>query len=379
MNSNNIDLKFINNTSYKSFIEYIINGMYDWVRVIDVNDNLIFVNDAMSKSLNGSLIGKKCYDAIGRDKPCENCISRRAVFDGTVQHKEEIIGDRIFSVMSSPIKNEDGKVVAVVEVLRDITEMKKMQRKIIEHNEKLQSELNMARKLQCSLLPKQQLPENKIEFSYVYKPCEAIGGDFLDIFRIDDDHTGIYIADVSGHGVPASMLTVFLRSSINKCILSPAAALKELYKDFNRNYYDQELYITVFYAIIDTKNYSLVYSNAGHNVSPVLFNLESGKFELLRVSGIPISDWVEEPNYTDKSVSLESGDSLFMYTDGIVELRNDKSEQFGEERLLNVLLGHKQSPAVALDRIINNASKFAHIENFSKISDDITMVLLEIK
>jgi len=78
----------------------------------------------------------------------------------------------------------------------------------------------MARRLQCSLLPK-ELP--------------------LDIFKIDDEHIGIYM-----HGVPASMLTVFLRSSINKKTLSPAEALNQLYKEFNRDYYDQELYITIF-------------------------------------------------------------------------------------------------------------------------------------
>lgn len=375
MDTFNNQLKF---TDYKRFIEYIINGMNDWVRVIDVDDNLIFVNDAMSKALHDNLIGKKCYIAIGRDTPCENCTSRKAVFDGTVQNKEEIIQDRIFSVMSSPIRDDSGKIIAVVEVLRDVTEMKKMQKEILKHNKKLQSELNMARKLQCSLLPKQQ-PEDKIDFSYIYKPCEALGGDFLDIFKIDDEHMGIYIADVSGHGVPASMLTVFLRSSINKSILSPAAALKQLYEDFNRNYYDQDLYITVFYAIINTRNTSLVYSNAGHNVSPVLFNQDSKRFDLLRVSGIPISDWVDNPVYSDKSISIEKGDRLFMYTDGIVELRNDKNEQFGEERLLNILLGEKTSPSMTLDRIIDSASEFAHIENFDTILDDITMVLLEMK
>lgn len=375
MNSNNDNN--INGIFDKNFIEHIINGMYDWVRVLDTNDTIIFANEAMSKALGGNLLGSKCYKALNKDSPCENCISRKAVFEGVSHQKEEIINGRIFSVMSSPIRDDTGKVIACVEVLHDITDMKNLQQKIVEQNRKLQSDLNIARKLQCSLLPKQLFSSN-FEYSYIYKPCETLGGDYLDIFKIDENHTGIYIADVSGHGVAASMLTVFLRSSINKSTLSPAEALTNLFHDFNRDYRDQDLYITVFYAIVDIKNYSISYSNAGHNVSPVLFN-PSGKFELLRVPGIPISNWLEEPSYKDATIKLEKGDRLFMYTDGIIELKNKNGEQYGEERLLHALLSENTSPVVILDRIVEDASAFASIKTFSEISDDITMLLLEIK
>ncbi len=378
MDSYKNDFSFKDNKDFNKMIEYIINGMYDWVRVIDADDKLVYVNKAMSESLEHALIGQKCYSAIGRNTPCENCVSRSAVFSGTPQHKEEVIQGRTYSVMSSPIKDNEGNIVAVVEVLRDITEMKKLQKEMLNQNKKLQSELNMARKLQCSLLPK-ELPEDKIAFSYIYKPCETLGGDFLDIFKIDDHHVGVYIADVSGHGVAASMLTVFLRSSIDKKTLSPAAALKKLYKEFNADYSDQDFYITVFYAIINLKDNTLIYSNAGHNVSPVVFNPENKRFDLLRIPGIPISNWVEEPIYIDSKVNLEHGDRIFLYTDGIVELKNTDNEQFGEDRLVSVLLGENATPDSILDHIIESASKFAGIENYNKISDDITMALIELK
>ncbi len=369
--------KIFNSMDYKNVIGYIVDGMDDWVRVIDLEDRMIFVNDSMMKAFNTVLIGNKCYKAVGRDTPCENCTSRKVVLSGVPQLKEELLGDRTLSVMSSPIKNDKGEIIAVVEVLRDITEMKNLQKEILEQNKKLKRELNMARKLQYSLLPK-AIFEDKFEFSYIYKPCEALGGDFLDIFKIDEHHTGVYIADVSGHGLAASMLTVFLSSSINKYTLSPAEALKQLFMDFNRDYSDQDMYITVFYAIIDTRNYSMVYSNAGHNVSPVLIN-KVDKFELLRVPGIPISNWVESPEYKDVAVSLEKHDKIFLYTDGVVELRNNDNEQFGEERLLNILMNVNSNPAVTLDLIIENVTKFACIQNLRAICDDITMILLEVK
>ena len=360
----------------QNFVSDIINGMYDWVRVIDRDNNMIFVNEAMSKAYGSSPIGKKCYSFLGRESVCENCISREAIFDGESHIKEETYGEKTFSVMSSPLRNTKGDIIAAVEVLRDITEMKALQKKVFEQNRKLKYDLNLAKKLQCSLLPK-NLPEEKLSFSYIYRPCEAIGGDFLDIFKIDEEHIGIYIADVSGHGVPASMLTVFLRSSINKKLLSPAEVLKELFTAYNASSISSDLYITVFYAILDLKSKTIVYSNAGHNVCPIIFN--DTKFEILRVPGIPISNWTTTSEYINKSSQLSSGDSIFFYTDGIVEMRNPNNEQYGEKRLLDILLIDTSKPKIVLNRIVENACTFADIRNDEDIPDDITMALLKMK
>ncbi|HHW48248.1 MAG TPA: SpoIIE family protein phosphatase [Clostridiaceae bacterium] len=358
------------------FILEIIDGMYDWVRVLDKNSNIIFLNKAMADALNCYAPGKKCYELLGREAPCENCISRKAVFNGYPHEKEEIINGRIFSVMSSPVRNQNGEIIAVVEVLRDVTQMKQMQQKIIEHNKNLQNNLEMAKKLQYSLLPDEFFDE-RINFSYFYESCEMLGGDFIDIFAIDEDHIGVYIADVSGHGVPASMLTVFLFSSINREILSPASALEGLYKKFNCSSLGNNMYITVFYAIINLKDRKMTYSNAGHNVCPIVFG--NNRFELLRVPGVPISNWVNTPSYTDRSIILNPKDRLFLYTDGLIELKNSEGEQFGEERLLNILLNDTSRPDAVLSKIYKAASKFASPEKPLQLADDITMALLEIK
>ena len=363
----------------KGFIEDIIDGMFDWVRVLDKDDNVIYMNKAMKDGMKDAKIGSKCYIAIGRSSPCENCISRKAVFYGQPHEKEEVIGDRRFSVMSSPVKSENGEIVAVVEVLRDATQMKQLQDKIINQNAKLRDDLNMARRLQCSMLPK-DFPEDRVSFSYVYNSCEALGGDFLDIFKIDESHLGLYIADVSGHGVPASMLTIFLRSTLSKKLLSPSEALKELFKEFNNSNLGDDLYITVFYAILNLEENTMLYSNAGHNASPVIFrNNEKDAFELLRLPGIPISRWVESPGYTDGFTSLKAGDRLFFYTDGIIEMRNSENEQFGEDRLLDLLLANNRDPVGTLNAIFTAACEFAEVSDMTRILDDVTMALLEVK
>lgn len=365
-----------NNINHDKFIEQIINGMYDWVRVIDTDNNILYINKSMSQSLKNSRIGQKCYKALGRDKPCENCTSRKAVFNDITQLKEEVVQGKTFSVISSPIKDDNGNIIAVVEVLRDISSIKEMHEKIITQNKKLKNELYMARKLQESLLPK-KLSFDTIKYSYIYKPCETLGGDFLDIFKIDDDNIGLYIADVSGHGLLASMLTIFIRASINKNQLSPSMVLKQLFKEFNRTFNNTEKYITIFYTIINTKNNTITYSNAGHNVSPILFNVATERFDLLKIPGIPISDWVKYPKYKDKTITYEKGDKFFLYSDGIIELKNIENKQYGEENLLEILLKDTSSPNFTLEKIMDDASCFLKLGSFKNICDDITMILLE--
>lgn len=360
----------------RPFIEDILNGMYDWVRVIDRYNNVIYMNRAMSEGLGIQYMGKKCYEVLGRSEPCVNCTSRISVFDGYSQEKEERIGDRTFSVMSSPLRNAAGEVVAAVEVLRETTQLKKLYHEMQDQNHKLKSEVEMARKLQTSLLP--DSPDDpRLDFSMVYMPCESLGGDFVDIFYIDDSRLGVYIADVSGHGVQASLLTVFLRSTINKKLLSPAKALEELYYEFNQSKLDREMYISIFYSIIDLDAKTMLYSNAGLNVIPAVYGRH--RFELLRLPGIPISNWLEKPEYKDGTINLSSGDRFFMYTDGILEIRNEANEQFGEDRLLEILLKISSTPEQILRDIKESAFKFAGARSLERLQDDVTMALLELK
>lgn len=356
------------------FIEEILNGMYDWVRVLDLENNIIYMNKAMSESMPVFSSTKKCFNHLQEEQSCKNCSTQKAFLEGKPFENEEHIGDKIYSVLSSPIKTESGEIIGMIEVLRDITNLKNLQEQMLEQNKKLKMELNLARKLQNKLLP-QKIFSKKLKYSYIYQSCEAIGGDFYDIFKIDESRYGIYIADVSGHGVPASMLTVFLYSTFDKKNLSPSAALKKLFNEFNTSLSDENMYITVFYAIWDIKNNTLTYSNAGHNACPILFN--KNKFEILRSSGIPISNWLENPQYKDSQISIEPNDKLFLYTDGIVELKNNKKEQFGEEKLLSILLHSENSLDKTLQNILDAAYQFSGISKSNSITDDITMLLIQ--
>ncbi len=361
-----------------NFIEEIIDGMQDWVRVINTDNRVMFINRSMREALGDKvMIGQKCYESIGRSTPCPNCISRHN-FDDLSASKEEIINGRIFAVTSSPLRNRDtGSIDAVIEVLHDITDLKKLSRELEKQNERLRDDLSMARRLQCSLLPKNQLKTDKIDFSFIYRPCETLGGDFLDIYQIDEEHIGVYIADVSGHGVAASMLTMFLRTALDKSLLSPAKALGQLYNYFNKNGFSDELYIAIFYGIINISDYTFTYANAGLNVCPVIFSKD--KLQILRAPGIPISNWVEDPDYVEMTLDIKPKDRMFFYTDGIIEIRNSENAQFGEERLVEHLLETDMQPSHTLSRLIDKAISFSGRKDSSDIIDDITVALIEIK
>ncbi len=350
--------------------------MFDWVRVIDTDDNVIYMNKAMSASLGTHAKGQKCYEALGRVSPCSNCTSRKTILNGSSYEKEEYAFGRVFSVMSSPLKNKDGKVVAVVEVLRDTTHIKQLYKEMEEQNQKLINQVEMAKDLQMSLLPGSP-NDPRLDFSLIYMPCESLGGDFTDMFYIDDSHLGLYLADVSGHGIQAALLTIFLRSTLNKKLLDPAKALEELFYEFNHSKLNQELYITIFYCIIDLDQKKMIYCNAGLNVAPVVFS--DTRFELLRLPGIPISNWMEKPGYLNHTTDLQSGDKLFLYSDGILEMRNEKGEQYGEDRLLKILLHNHSKPKQTLLKIKKSAFRFAGKNKAKDLQDDVTMALLEIK
>jgi len=362
------------NSSFK-FILDILDGMHDWVRVVDRENSVIFMNRSMEESMEQEdLAGKKCYELMGRTEPCDFCITRKAVFSGKSFRKEEVYCNRTFSIMSSPIIADDGTIHYAVEVLRDITKEKEMENRIIKQNLKLQQDLDMARKLQLQLLPRgMQIPG--LDFSFLYHPCDDLSGDMVNLFQIDKEHIGLYIADVSGHGVSASMLTVFLFSILSKRAHSPARALYRLFKQFNASDFDRNSYITVFYAIYNLKTHLLSYSNAGHNCIPIICG--SNSMQKLFMPGIPISNWVDKPDYKDACVYLKPGDRLFLYTDGAADQWLGDPEKLIEDNyILSILKDHHIDTKIMLNLISRYIYNRLDAMN-ARQKDDITMAIVQ--
>lgn len=351
---------------------HVLESMADWVRVVDKNGIVIYANKAIKKALGDKIVGCKCYEAYGRDVKCNFCITERTIDTGEIVQKEEIIYGKYFSIKSSPVTDKEGNIFAAVEVFRDVTRERKLELELIEKNKKMRRDLSVARRIQEKILPGVGKKYN-LNIEYVYSPSEMLSGDIFDIFAIDSENLGVYIADVSGHGVSASMMTMFIRQSMRSIkdeILSPSIALKELQNDFYNLNLEVDKYFTIFYGVFNKTTYEFRYSNAGHNCLPIVYN-SKGNIELLELKGYPILSLFEEVQYAEKSILLEKHDKVLLYTDGIIEVRNKNGKEFGMDGLVDLI---KDNLDISISEIEDNIIHFSWGEQ----EDDIAIVLLDV-
>ncbi len=347
----------------------IVDGMIDWVRVVSKDNTVLYANKKMREEL-GEIVGKKCYEVFCIEKNCDNCISRITIEDGSVLRKEATIGEKTYAVISSPMKDDSGEVMYSVEVFRDITKEKDLAKKISEKNKKMSDDIKFARNMQIRMLPPKGM-YNGLSIDYLYESSELLSGDFFDVFKIDDENTGVYICDVVGHGVSASLLTVFVRQSIRtiaKGNMSLNKIMKELHKTFLSLNLDYDKYFSVFLGIYNKTTHEFDYVNAGHNSEPILLKKEGG-FELLSSRGYPIANIFDNVKYDVKNMNLNVGDKLFLYTDGITEANNGENEQYGIDRLISAI--------IKKGNILNNLK--TSLNEYCKIhKDDYAILIAEI-
>lgn len=349
----------------------VLDGMVDWVRVIDEKGIIIFANKSMEEALGEDIVGKRCYSVIGKSCACTRCITEATINTGEVVEKEEIIGDRIFSVKSSPVKDLNGNIYAAVEVFRDVTKERKLEREIVKKNEKMSKDLSFARTIQKKILPKRGTL-GPLKIDYLYFPSEMLSGDIFDINKIDDNLIGIYISDVVGHGITASIMTMFIRQamkSIKYDYLDPSEAISELHQRFLDLNLDTDKYFTIFYGIFNKKDNTFEYVNGGHNCIPLHIN--SDGIEFLEAKGYPITCLFDTIKYEKKSIKLEKGDKILFYTDGVIETRNEKGELFGFDRLIDITNKNR-------DNLLNAIEKSLNEFKYKDIDDDFALLTAEL-
>lgn len=350
---------------------HVLEGMADWVRVVDKEGTIIYANKTMKEALGHNVVGMKCYKSHGKKGPCSFCITERSINTGEIVQKEEKINGRYFSVKSSPVTNSDGMVFAAVEVFRDVTRERKLELELIEKNKKMSKDLGFAKRIQQRILPNKEVLDN-IAIDYIYRPSEMLSGDMFDVFHIDEENIGIYISDVSGHGVAAAMMTMFIRQtmrSIKDDILNPSEALSELYLRFSTLNLDVDKYFTIFYGVFNKRTYEFKYSNAGHNCIPIKYN-KTG-MEMLEIKGYPMTLLFDKIMYDEKSIKLGRGDKVLFYTDGITEAKDKQGREFGIESVIEIINEHKEN-------ILNEINNNIVTHSWGEQHDDFALVLMEV-
>lgn len=204
----------------------------------------------------------------------------------------------------------------------------------------LQQELEIARHMQQSILPRHPPPARDVEVNALMVPAREVGGDFYDYFMIDDDHLALVVADVSGKGIPAAFFMAISRTLFksNAMFLREPAQVVARLNDQLCAENEQMMFVTAFFAVLDLRSGALDFVNAGHN-PPVIRDRCAGVSMLPRNQNAALAIF-DEVDFLSGHVQLRAGDTLLLYTDGITEAHDPGGGMFGEDRLLDTVMAH---------------------------------------
>ncbi|MEM1068149.1 MAG: SpoIIE family protein phosphatase [Planctomycetota bacterium] len=223
-------------------------------------------------------------------------------------------------------------------------------------NQRMTRDLDAAAKVQQSLLPTSHPDASRVRFAWEYIPCDELAGDFLNFFPLDDDHLALYVVDVSGHGVASSLLSVTIgrlmtpivsTSSLlvqddgngGKRVVPPSQVAFELNRRFQMEE-QNELFFTMLYGVIKLSTLEFRYVSAGHD--PVVHVAKGKPPRMLEGSNMAIG-WVDEMEYEEAAVTLEPGDRLYVYSDGVPEAMDADLNEFTMRQMMEIIeLGQTQ-------------------------------------
>ncbi len=239
-------------------------------------------------------------------------------------------------------------------------------------------ELEMARELQVSILPGETPAVSGLKIAARYIPMSAVAGDFYDFISIDENHLGVLIADVSGHGLPAALIASMLKialSTQSSVAFRPAMVLNGLNELLHGKFRRQ--YVTAAYVYLDLESRIMRYGGAGHPAILLRSGL-CGTVSELEENGLflgPFADAV----YSSVEIPIAVGDRVLLYTDGVLECMNEAGEEFGLVRLKQYLeTGSGQTAEEFLDALMGELWKWAGQASGTPLTDDITLLAIDI-
>ncbi len=238
----------------------------------------------------------------------------------------------------------------------------------------LQQELEIARRMQLSVLPRHFPPRTDISLATFILPAKEVGGDFYDYFLLEDGRLGVVIADVSGKGVPAAFFMGICRTLLKasaRFVDSPAETLARVNAVLAAEN-EEMMFVTLFYGVLDPASGRFVYANGGHN--PPALRSRDGVRLLAQPGGMALAV-VENARFAECELTLREGDVLFLYTDGITEAQDPRGTLFGEAALL-ATLGAVAPDALAdayPTQVVECVQRFM---NGAPQADDVTCVAL---
>ena len=350
------------------------NGLEALTMLLQDKNFDIILSDINMPEMDGLTLLTKINEM---QNPALKCIMVSAY--GDMGNIRQAMNNGAFDFATKPIDLDDLSVT-IEKAIEHIRYIKTMQQ---EHTqlESIKGDLAVAREIQQAILPRifPPFPENThlLDIAASMNAAKDVGGDFYDFFRIDDDHIGFVIADVSGKGVPAAIFMAVSRTLIRATGIRGAGAAECM--TYSNNLLSKEsvnsMFVTVFYGIYNIQTGEVTYANAGHN--PPYLMKANGTIEQLPLSKDIVAGAIDEYQYTDEKLQLGHGDTLLLYTDGVTEATNADYGEYGEGRLEALLKQHtKDDCQQIIDKVKEDVKVFAgDVEQ----SDDITLLALKRK
>jgi phosphoserine phosphatase RsbU/P len=238
----------------------------------------------------------------------------------------------------------------------------------------VESELEIAHKIQVAILPPGVPSIRNLRVSAAYRPMTAVAGDFYEFVPVDDARVGILVADVAGHGVPAALIASMIKvamQSVASCAHDPEAVLIGLNRVFSGQRPSQ--LISAAYLWLDTENRTARYSAAGH---PPLLRWTHGQLDRIESNGFLLG-MVQDGAYPVATMAIHAGERFLLYTDGVIDVENGRGEFFGDSKLEEVVRDNQsRSPDQLSDELLSQANRWR--PSSTPQQDDITLVVIDV-
>jgi sigma-B regulation protein RsbU (phosphoserine phosphatase) len=350
------------------------NGLEALTILLKEKDIDIILSDINMPEMDGLTLLTKVNEMRN---PALKCIMVSAY--GDMGNIRSAMNNGAFDFATKPIDLDDLSVT-IEKAVEQIEYIKNSQK---EHTqlESIKSDLAVAREIQHAILPRifPPFPENEgiLDLAALMEPAKDVGGDFYDFFRLDEEHIGLVMADVSGKGIPAAIFMAVSRTLVRTVGMqgyNPEETLRKSNELLASESVDC-MFVTVFYAIYNIKTGNIQYCNGGHN-SPYILRA-NGTIEQLPVSPNGIVGVVEGLEFKGAETHLDAGDTIIMYTDGVNEAINSQEEEYGDARMEETLksLNGKTCREV-IDGQLASVKAFA---GEAEQSDDITIMAVRRK
>jgi sigma-B regulation protein RsbU (phosphoserine phosphatase) len=391
----------------------LIDNLPDYVYAKDAEGRFVITNMAVARQLGFSspneLIGKSDFDLFPHELATRYHAEEQKIIrsgEGLYNHEGPSVDaskkekNRWVLTNKVPLRNAQGEITGFVGLGQDITERKQVELALAERTQQLEQkhkqtaeELKMARELQLAMLP-HEFPcvprhkpraESDLEFFSFFFPAGAVSGDFFDVIPLSDTTVGLFICDVMGHDVRAALVTAMMRAlvvDLSATTTEPGELLAQINREVAGVFKQtgSTMYATAFYLIADVARAEFRYASAAHP-EPILLHRQLGTAEWLgNGSGQkkgPALGLFAEGQFPTHRCSMEVGDLIALFTDGLIEAEGADNESFSAERLLAAVNQRAKLPTNEL--FAGLLDEIKHFSASSEFEDDVCVVGVEIK